>query len=179
MSLRTNQLKFMTSEKFMTLEEILLKAMQNEWQFCLGLHLHSGWRPLFIPGCGCRCRSINDWACSYTHLSYHWFLLMKLLVPSQLRLKATNHKSGRQHFQRSYILASCLGTDGRVGSFISLKPPLLNHATSFANQARHQIMSMMVQRLCFQNQLLGLAKVMWGGGIISTLSLKLAPMPTL
>ena len=78
--------------------------------------------------------------CMTTHLSYHRFLLMELLVLSQLRLKATNRKSGRQHFQKSYVLASCLGTDGRVGAEGS-KPPLLNHAMSFANQARHQIMS--------------------------------------
>jgi hypothetical protein len=46
------------------LEEIqkLMSMMQDEWQFCLGLYLHPGGRPLFNPGC--RCRSRNDWACS-------------------------------------------------------------------------------------------------------------------
>ena len=48
------------------------------------------------------------------------------------KTKATNHNNMRQHFQRYYILASCLGTDGRVGAF-SLKPPLLSYATLFAN----------------------------------------------
>ena len=71
--------------------------------------------------------------CLSTHLSYHRFLVIELLiVPSQLRLRPTNHKDMRQHFQRSYILASCLGTDGRIGAW-GLKPPLLNHATLFAN----------------------------------------------
>ena len=42
--------------------------MQDEWQFCLGLHLHPGGRPLFIHGC--KCRSKNDWACSKS-LNYH------------------------------------------------------------------------------------------------------------
>ena len=41
-SLKSNRLKFMTSEKVpIILEEIqklVLKTMQNEWQFCLGLH---------------------------------------------------------------------------------------------------------------------------------------------
>ena len=35
--------------------------MQDEWQFCLGLHLHPGGRPLFIPGCRCGI----DWARSH------------------------------------------------------------------------------------------------------------------
>ena len=33
--------------------------MQNEWQFCLGMHLHPGGRLLFNPGC--RCKSENEW----------------------------------------------------------------------------------------------------------------------
>ena len=40
--------------------EIKKLKMQDEWQFCLGLHPHPGGRPLFISGCKFR----NDWACS-------------------------------------------------------------------------------------------------------------------
>lgn len=50
--LRKRWLKFMTLEKLpITLEEIqeiVLNAMHDEWQFCLGLHLHLGRRPLFV-----------------------------------------------------------------------------------------------------------------------------------
>ena len=44
--------------------------MQDEWEFCRGLHLHPGGRPLFNPGCRCK----NDWACSYyaQNLPDHW-----------------------------------------------------------------------------------------------------------
>ena len=37
-------------------------AMQEEWQFLLGPHLHLEYRPLFVLGC--KYRSMNDWACS-------------------------------------------------------------------------------------------------------------------
>jgi hypothetical protein len=41
------------------LEEIqkLPLMVQDEWEFCLGLHLHPGGRPLFNPGCRCRSRN--------------------------------------------------------------------------------------------------------------------------
>ena len=42
-------------------------------------------------------------------------------MSSQLRLKATDHKGRRQDFQRSYILASCLATNGREGRCLRLK----------------------------------------------------------
>ena len=44
-------------------------------------------------------------------------------------------------------LASCPGTDGRIGVG-GLKPPLLNHATSFANWTEDRVVSM-VRRPCF------------------------------
>ena len=51
-----------TTDHFRGTLTVRKKAMQDEWELCLGLHLHSGWRPLFIPEC--RCRSKHDWACS-------------------------------------------------------------------------------------------------------------------
>ena len=44
------------------------------------------------------------------------FFIMELLLASQIRLKATNRKGQRQHFYRSYILASSLDTNRRVGA---------------------------------------------------------------
>ena len=38
-------------------------------------------------------------------------------------------------YQVDDVMNDCLGTDGRVGVG-ALKPPLLNHATSFANEAQ-------------------------------------------
>ena len=42
-------------------------------------------------------------------------------MPSKLRLKTTNHKGGRRHFSTSYVLASCLGTNGREGGCLRLE----------------------------------------------------------
>ena len=52
--------------------------------------------------------------CLTAHWPYHRFLLLELLVT---KIKAINHKGQRWHFWRSYILASSLGTNGRVGAW--------------------------------------------------------------
>jgi hypothetical protein len=99
------------------LEEIqkLMSMMQDEWQFCLGLHLHPGGRPLFNPGC--RCRSRNDWACSCiqcpvttSHPSIH----PSTMHPSLPSL-STTHKAPRLRatFRRSVTaLIAWLHTKG-------------------------------------------------------------------
>ena len=75
--------------------------------------------------------------CLTTHSSYHRFLLMQLLVSSQLRLKAKKSQ-GRE---ATLLKGPTFLPRGRVGAR-GLQPPLLNHATSFANQAHDQIVSM-------------------------------------
>ena len=48
------------------------KVMQDyDWQFCLGLNLHPGRRPLFIPSCKCISKKI--WACSNTRQKFPLF----------------------------------------------------------------------------------------------------------
>ena len=50
MNLKNNRLRSMTSENQET-QMSVKKIMEDEWKFCLGLHLHPGRRPRFILGC--------------------------------------------------------------------------------------------------------------------------------
>ena len=76
-SLRNNRLKFTTFENYRSFQgkfkKLVKKTMQDEWQFCLGLHLHHGQKPLFILRCNFRCRSRKDWACSNNFGCQHNF----------------------------------------------------------------------------------------------------------
>lgn len=53
----------MTSENILInleeTQEIVLKAMHNKWQFCLGLHLHHGRRPPSFPNVDANTRIIG------------------------------------------------------------------------------------------------------------------------
>ena len=76
--------------------------------------------------------------CLATHLFDHRFFVVVVVngAPRALIAKTKNNQSQVlkpiNTFKRSYILASCVGTNGRAGAQ-DLKPPLLNHATSYVN----------------------------------------------
>ena len=98
-------------------------------------------------------------------LSSIFFLLMQLLVPSQLRLKTTNHKDMSVPLLK--VLHSCLmsryrweGGCLRLIRTLTFKPC---HIISQLGSATDNVHGVKAE---FKNPLLGLARVMQGGGMI-------------
>ena len=125
LSLRSNRLSLRSNQLMLRVHS---KNKFTEWQFCMGLHLHPGGRPLFILGC--RCRSRNDWACSEqlgiscTTLVFSTLSFMELDASNWRRsgivlepLSYMQHVFRRIFFQTQHMTLCCLNVVGNYFTY--------------------------------------------------------------